>query len=248
MWYDPIYGSLGFKGLNVRTASRTVPLLVSDFIQAWVFSRYFRLASKYEISWKFVQWKPSYSMRADGQNKANSSFFFFTVLRKGLNTRVDKSEASASSGTRLEIRQDVNKWRGKICETKFLGRTSDHRRREKFENMGNASDNKQKVKGAPLYRHWSSVRAVRPIDGLEIWLYSFLTTALEGSEGSVSRTGPSLPPGKTRYPLYRRLCGPQGRSGQVRKISPPPGFDPRTVQPLTIRYTDWATGPTICNK
>ena len=41
----------------------------------------------------------------------------------------------------------------------------------------------------------------------------------------------ALPPGKTRYPLYRRLDGPQGRSGQVRKIStPPPGFDPRTVQ------------------
>ena len=33
-----------------------------------------------------------------------------------------------------------------------------------------------------------------------------------------------LPPGKTRYPLYRRLGGPQGRSGQVRKISPPTGI------------------------
>jgi hypothetical protein len=30
------------------------------------------------------------------------------------------------------------------------------------------------------------------------------------------------PPGKTRYPLYRRLGGPQGRYGQVRKISPTP--------------------------
>jgi hypothetical protein len=29
----------------------------------------------------------------------------------------------------------------------------------------------------------------------------------------------ALPPGKTRYPLYRRLGGPQGRSGRVRKIS-----------------------------
>jgi len=33
---------------------------------------------------------------------------------------------------------------------------------------------------------------------------------------------PLFTPGKTRYPLYRRLGGPQGRSGQVRKISPPP--------------------------
>jgi hypothetical protein len=54
----------------------------------------------------------------------------------------------------------------------------------------------------------------------------FLTTALEEGKGSASRPGRSLPPGKTRYPLYRRLGGPQGRSGQVRKISPPPGFDP----------------------
>jgi hypothetical protein len=46
----------------------------------------------------------------------------------------------------------------------------------------------------------------------------------------VSRPGRSLPPRKTRYPLYRRLGGPHGRSGQVRKISPPPEFDPRTVQ------------------
>ena len=44
----------------------------------------------------------------------------------------------------------------------------------------------------------------------------------------------ALPPGKTRYPLYKRLGGPQGRSGQVRKISPPPGFDPRTVQTVAV--------------
>ena len=46
--------------------------------------------------------------------------------------------------------------------------------------------------------------------------------------------------GKIRYPLYRRLGGPQGRSGRVRKISPSPGFDPRTAQPVVSRYTDWA--------
>jgi len=47
-----------------------------------------------------------------------------------------------------------------------------------------------------------------------------MTTALEGAEGLPSRPGRSLPLGKTRYPLYRRLGGPQGRSGEVRKISP----------------------------
>jgi len=60
-----------------------------------------------------------------------------------------------------------------------------------------------------------------------------MTTALEGVEVSASRPGRSLPPGKTRYPLYRKLGGPQGRSEHVRKISTPPGFDPRTDQPVT---------------
>ena len=48
----------------------------------------------------------------------------------------------------------------------------------------------------------------------------------------------ALPPGKTHYPLYRRLGEPQGRCGRVRKISPPPGYDPRTVRPLAGRYTN----------
>jgi hypothetical protein len=51
---------------------------------------------------------------------------------------------------------------------------------------------------------------------------------------------PVLLPGKTRHPLYRGLGRPQGRSGRVRKTSPPPGFDPRTVQPVVSSYTDWA--------
>jgi hypothetical protein len=50
----------------------------------------------------------------------------------------------------------------------------------------------------------------------------------------------ALPPEITRYPLYRRLGRPQGRSGRVLKISPSPGFDPRTVQLVASRYTDYA--------
>ena len=50
----------------------------------------------------------------------------------------------------------------------------------------------------------------------------------------------ALPPGNTRFALYRRLGRPQGRSGRVRKISPPPGFDPRTVQSVARCYTDCA--------
>jgi len=72
----------------------------------------------------------------------------------------------------------------------------------------------------------------------------FLDHGTRMGEGSAARPGRSLPSGKTRYPLYRRLGGPQGRSGQVRKILPPPGFDPRTVQPVASRYTDCATWST----
>jgi hypothetical protein len=84
--------------------------------------------------------------------------------------------------------------------------------------------------------------------GVEVKLYPFINTALEGGEGSASRPGRSLPPEKARYPLYRKLGGPQGRSGQVRKISPPPKFDPQTVQPVASRYTDYATRPTLKDK
>ena len=66
----------------------------------------------------------------------------------------------------------------------------------------------------------------------------FLDHGTRRSEGSTSRPGRSLPSGKNRHLLYRRLGGPQGRSGQVRKISSPPEFDPGTVQPVTSRYTD----------
>ena len=64
-----------------------------------------------------------------------------------------------------------------------------------------------------------------------------MAAVLEGGEWSAARPGRTLPPGKTRYPLYGRLGGPQGRSGQVRKISPPPpGFHPRTFQPVVFTY------------
>jgi hypothetical protein len=52
----------------------------------------------------------------------------------------------------------------------------------------------------------------------------------------------ALPPqGKICYPLCRRVGELQGRTGQVRKILPPPRFDPRTVQPVDSHYTDYTT-------
>ena len=65
------------------------------------------------------------------------------------------------------------------------------------------------------------------------------TSALDGGGWSTPRPG-RFTPGKERYPPYGKLGGPQGRSEQVRKISPPPGFHPRTVQSVASRYTDCA--------
>ena len=53
-----------------------------------------------------------------------------------------------------------------------------------------------------------------------------------------------LPPEKTRCPLYKRLGGPQGRSGRAENLLPT-GIRSRTIQPVVSRYTDWATRPTL---
>jgi len=66
-----------------------------------------------------------------------------------------------------------------------------------------------------------------------------LTSVLDGVGGQFHAPG-SLPSGKTQYPLYRRLGGPQVRSERVRKNSPPPGFHPRTAESVASRYTDCA--------
>jgi hypothetical protein len=70
------------------------------------------------------------------------------------------------------------------------------------------------------------------------------TSALE-EVGSQRHPTAALPPGKTRYQSYRMLGGPQSRSGRVRKITLPPGFDHRIVQPVAIRYTDWANSANL---
>ena len=49
-----------------------------------------------------------------------------------------------------------------------------------------------------------------------------------------ARPGRALPPGKTRYPLYRRLDGPQGRSGRAENLAPS-GFDARTALSIVSR-------------
>jgi hypothetical protein len=76
-------------------------------------------------------------------------------------------------------------------------------------------------------------------EGEQMYSSTLPSTSTVDVVGGQRHAPAALPPGKTRYPVYRRLGGTQGRSGQVRKISPPPGIVPRTFQYVTNRYTDW---------
>ena len=58
-----------------------------------------------------------------------------------------------------------------------------------------------------------------------------MTAALKDGEWSAARPGRTLPPGKTRYPLYRRLGVPQGRSGGAENVVPT-WIRSLTVQPV----------------
>ena len=64
-----------------------------------------------------------------------------------------------------------------------------------------------------------------------------LTSAIYGSGWSTPRPGRSTPRKATRY-LLQEAGWDKGRSGRVKKISPPPGFDTQTVQPVASRYAD----------
>ena len=64
-----------------------------------------------------------------------------------------------------------------------------------------------------------------------------MTAALEVGEWSAARLDRTLPPGKARYPFYRKVGGPQGRSGRAENLVPT-GIRYRTVQPVVSRYTD----------
>ena len=59
----------------------------------------------------------------------------------------------------------------------------------------------------------------------------------KGVSGQQHAPAALYPPGKTRYPFYRRLGGPQGRSGRSENLVST-GIRSRTVQPVVSPYTD----------
>jgi len=81
----------------------------------------------------------------------------------------------------------------------------------------------QKVK-CSRYRPGMAQRVGR---GIALLLYGRGTRR---GEWPAARLGRNLPPGKTRYPLYRRLGGPQDRSGWAENLVPA-GIRSRTYSP-----------------
>lgn len=61
-----------------------------------------------------------------------------------------------------------------------------------------------------------------------------LTSLLDG-DGGQSNAPATLPTGMSRYPFYRRMIGPQGRSGGVQGKSSPQGI-PSPDQPASTGY------------
>jgi hypothetical protein len=71
---------------------------------------------------------------------------------------------------------------------------------------------------------------------------SFHDLGTEMGVGGQHHTLAALPPANTRYSLYRKLGGPPGPvwTDAENLVPPAPGFDPRTVQSVASRYTDYA--------
>jgi hypothetical protein len=73
--------------------------------------------------------------------------------------------------------------------------------------------------------------------GVDVQLYSFLTSALKGGGWSAPRPG-RFTPGKDPVPIVHEAAWASGLVWTGAKISPPPGFGSRTVQPVATSYTD----------
>jgi hypothetical protein len=99
---------------------------------------------------------------------------------------------------------------------------------------------------ATVHRHVQGVKVKVPRnrpEGPEVYLYSFLTSALE--RGVVSTTPrPLYPQERPGTHWTGGWVGPRAGVDVCEKSRPPTGFDPRTVQPVASRYTDWAIRPT----
>jgi hypothetical protein len=70
-----------------------------------------------------------------------------------------------------------------------------------------------------------------------VHLYSSMTMALEGGECSAALPGSSFTPRKDPVPSVQEAGWAPGPVWRRVENLVPPGFDPRTVQPVVSRYT-----------
>jgi hypothetical protein len=80
----------------------------------------------------------------------------------------------------------------------------------------------------------------RPRAGVEVQLYSFFNLGATLGWVVNATPRPLYPREKDPAPIVQEAGWSQCRSGRAQKISSPLGFDPRTVQPVVRRYTDYA--------
>jgi hypothetical protein len=69
-----------------------------------------------------------------------------------------------------------------------------------------------------------------PRGWVEVYLYSSMTSALEGGEWSAARAGSILPSGKDPVPSVQEAGWAPGPVWRGAENLAPTGFDPRTVQ------------------
>jgi hypothetical protein len=88
----------------------------------------------------------------------------------------------------------------------------------------------------------NSTRA--PRGGTEVQLLSVFNLGDRLGWVDKAMPRPHYPPDQTRCLFYKGLGGPEGRSGRMQRISPLPGFDPQTVQPVANSHTTELSQPT----
>ena len=91
---------------------------------------------------------------------------------------------------------------------------------------------KVKCKVVPISGHESPEK--EQIDN-----YTLPSTSAQDGRWVVAMPRPFYPQGKTRYPLIGGWLDPRAGLKACGISRPPSGFDPRTVQPVASRSTDW---------
>jgi len=107
-----------------KTFTYVFVLFLSDFKETWIFSTYLRKILKYQISWKYVLWEPSFfpCERTDAHTwRSDEQQSLFAVLRKRLQTRHDSHNnrwacmSITLKLSRLEPSARTNKYKRQSC-------------------------------------------------------------------------------------------------------------------------------------